>query len=70
MKRECVLLAAMLGLSAAMARTVTVDSFDRDTGVVDLALEAGAEGGAAQALLAAWNPSDAGEDATARCGSS
>lgn len=26
----------MLGFSAAMARTVTVDSFDRDTGVADV----------------------------------
>jgi len=65
MKIELSMLAAMLGFSAAMARTVTVDSFDRDTGVVELALEAGADGEAARALLAAWNPSDAGEDATA-----
>ena len=65
MKCELAILAAALGICAAEARTVSVASFDRDTGAVELALDAGADGESARALLAAWNPSDAGEDATA-----
>lgn len=59
------LIVGLLGTAFAEGRTVSVSSFDRATGVVELALESGAEGAADQALIAAWNPGDAGADATA-----
>ena len=66
MRPEWAVLVVVLSVTATVeARTVSVASFDRDTGAVNLALDAGAEGEATRALLAAWNPSNAGEDATA-----
>lgn len=44
---------------------VSLSSFDRDTGLATLAIDAGVDGDADKALIAAWNPGDAGADATA-----
>lgn len=54
---------ALVGSAFADGRMVTVESFDRSTGEVTLSISAGSGADVDKALIAAWAPGDAGEDA-------